>query len=962
MSRSKHRELELENLLADTNPEVAVITEAELPTSDLTFAMRNYAVYFPLATNNKYRLLLLVRADLNTASSPTMIYRSNVDLWIKLNLPSGPFIVCGIYRQWGTSSSNEMEELATFHDHAALVAGNYRRAAILGDLNLDMAKSSDPSYYRHSMLEAHINKMRNLGYAFVGPSSFTFRSHGNFKDGRKCSILDHFYAFGLDENELPLASASTIPFAATDHLPVAAHYPVSLQRKSGFKSSLRRNYKSISSSQFIMALNAANLSKVFRSENANDIHEIIVREISSALDAVAPLRRSLIKDRQTPLNLKQDTLMAMRERDSAAAAGNTTLYRRWRNKAVRLLKRDKLDSNQTFIGSAGGSFDPKKVWSLANATMGKGASHSLPGELDGVVGDEELSNHVNRYYVDKICKLRERITPTTAASHDPAAPAEHEEDFVLRPPTEVEVKAVIMALKNTGAEGVDKIPVQVLRLGAPVLAAPVAHLIGVSIRTSTVPDGFKLAIVHPVHKKKKPAATAGSYRPVSILPALSKVLERVVHKQLMNYLDKKLPNSQHGFRPRRNTVGAIIAAHGSWTKAKSEGNVVGIAAYDLSAAFDTLDHGTLLDKLEGLGIRGGSNRWIASYLEGRSQQVAYNGQYSTFLKIKYGVPQGSILGPLLFLCLLVDLPDVISGSGVAGSDGGNNITIGSSGYADDCIAWVSAKDTATAKASLESISAAISSYMNRHFLVLNNDKTQILWIGSSEQPPLHVGDVLVGPSSSVDVLGVTFDQRLSPLPHLANILSSARSLAAATRRLSLHLRQDQLRQVARSLLVGQVGYACAVLKPRLKQEDPTCKDMQDVQTAVNDCARYILGSSRKDCKPVEELLQESGLPSLNRLAVEQIAVEAWKGMSYYGGNGDRIPIGMIMCPPNKGNRPTRATRATRANLLPPPTKYRTNTFAWHAHKIWNSSPLLRSASKLADARRAAKELAQLVPI
>ncbi len=97
-----------------------------------------------------------------------------------------------------------------------------------------------------------------------------------------------------------------------------------------------------------------------------------------------------------------------------------------------------------------------------------------------------------------------------------------------------------------------------------------------------------------------------------------------------------------------------------------------------------------------------------------------------------------------------------------------------------------------------------------------------------------------------------------------------------------------------------------MLKPRLSYEDPTNKDMQDVQTAVNDCARYILVNSRKDCKPVEDLLKKSGLLSLNRLGVEQTAVEAWKGMSYYGGNGNRIPIGMIMCLPEEhwhgGNR------------------------------------------------------------
>ncbi len=115
-------------------------------------------------------------------------------------------------------------------------------------------------------------------------------------------------------------------------------------------------------------------------------------------------------------------------------------------------------------------------------------------------------------------------------------------------------------------------------------------------------------------------------------------------------------------------------------RARATGKVVGIAAYDLSAAFDTLDHDKLISKMHQLGVRGKASSWFKHYLSGRSQRVVYNDCPSSYQPIKYGVPQGSILGPVLFLCLLVDLPGVISSSSIG------NAKVGSSGYADDCVA------------------------------------------------------------------------------------------------------------------------------------------------------------------------------------------------------------------------------------------------------------------------------------
>ncbi len=169
----------------------------------------------------------------------------------------------------------------------------------------------------------------------------------------------------------------------------------------------------------------------------------------------------------------------------------------------------------------------------------------------------------------------------------------------------------------------------------------------------------------------------------------------------------------------------------------------------------------------------------------------------------------------------MDLPDVISSSKIGSA------SVGSSFYADDCMVWATAKEAATVKANFESISSSIGTYMNNYCLVLNQEKTQIPWVGDGGASSLiSGGDTLAFPSSSVDVLGVSFDNRLTPAPHLASMLRSARALAGAIRRLSMHLRLPVLQQVIRALLVRKVEYACAVL--RLLATDPVQKDLAEM--------------------------------------------------------------------------------------------------------------------------------------
>lgn len=187
------------------------------------------------------------------------------------------------------------------------------------------------------------------------------------------------------------------------------------------------------------------------------------------------------------------------------------------------------------------------------------------------------------------------------------------------------VARIIRGLKNTPASGVDGIPTLVLKGGVEVLAGPVSHLINRSLADSKVPCGFKLGRVTPVYKGKgKARSDPASYRPINILPSLSKVLEQIVKEDLESHLQKidGLPNSQFWFRAKKSTVTAISTAHASWIKASQKGKTVGVLSFDLSSAFDTIDpEQQLLGALDSIGVRGKQAKWFRSYMEGGQQCV-----------------------------------------------------------------------------------------------------------------------------------------------------------------------------------------------------------------------------------------------------------------------------------------------------------------------------------------------------
>ena len=668
------------------------------------------------------------------------------NIYIEISIKkSKPFIFGCFYRPPDSSKhlSKNFNEL--LNENIERISKEKKEIIIMGDFNINY--------------ETHINSRLHHDFkdimTFHGFKQIVTTPTRITKD--TATLIDHIFI--TRPSNFP--SSSVVTTCISDHDFVYCRRKINTT-KFAFRIIQCRNYCRYNPVNLRNDVRDIDWTPVY--ENNTDVNSAVTyltTELREIFNRHAPLIEKRIRGKPSDWiddNIKKE--MNKRDRLLRKARGNKSEaswaeYRRQRNKCNNLVKRAKCTHYRNILNEEE-NVNPKKFWKTIKSLFPTKSKSTESGTVP-------VSDRVQRFseYFSTIVRQMKSINFPLKDSiwyYSRKQPLRTKNIFKFSYITPGYVLKHLNRLKRSKATGIDLLPPNMLKDCSEEIAGPLAHIINLSLSTSTVPTLWKSAKVNPIFKSGNPDLVE-NYRPISILPILSKLLERTVHDQLYSYLENNnlLSDCQFGFRKRRSTKLAATLLCDSVRKSFEDGLLVGCLFLDLSKAFDTMGHSIILEKLILHGVLGPELSWVTDYLFNRTQTVNINNHSSTKETITSGVPQGSILGPLLFIVFFNDLNDFICQSQVIQ-------------YADDTVIFFGAKSVTAIETALNSDLKAIARYCEENELLLNfkKGKTEAMLLGTAQRMKRHGHELkivhnntIVNTVTQYCYLGNVIDQHLT---------------------------------------------------------------------------------------------------------------------------------------------------------------------------------------------------------
>ena len=573
------------------------------------------------------------------------------------------------------------------------------------------------------------------------------------------------------------------------------------------------------------------------------------------------------------------------------------------------------------------SNDSRRLWRDLDELMRRdGSTNIVQSEPDAV----QRADDFVKFFQQKVESIRKETEHAGCPYFEPAPNTDKLLSFVS-----TSVSQVVRLINGAPNKQcvLDPVPMTVLKKCSDLLSPYIVLCLNRSLQEGYVPSSLKISCIIPRLKKiGLDNDDAKNYRPVSNLSFLSKLLERIVFQQLNNFLDTTaaLPSTQSAYRRGFSTESALLKVFSDLCDAVDRGHVCLLGLLDLSSAFDTVDHGILLNRISSsFGIHDTPLQWIRSYLSNRVQFVSVQGHHSSSSALSCGIPQGSVLGPLLFILYTAPISGIIRSHGLF-----------SHSYADDTQVYFCCAPDEVDRL-LVNFSQCIDDlrrWLSVNRLKVNCDKTEVTWITSKHgkntisrlSEPLVISDCLVHPSSSCRNLGVFFDNELNMRQHINAVCRQCYFQLRQIRVIKRSLPIDVLKTLLHAFVSSRLDY-CNSLFFGL----PKC-DINKLQRVQNAAARLIGGLARFD--HVTPVMRDTlhWLPIKQRI-VFKIATLTFKCLA-----GQAPEYLQTLCLPVSSSQfLSRNRSASRGDLIEPQCKtkrFGQRSFRYSAANVWNSLP------------------------
>ena len=497
------------------------------------------------------------------------------------------------------------------------------------------------------------------------------------------------------------------------------------------------------------------------------------------------------------LKIKRKYYLFQRYRNGALAYSEFQQYQKMLSKTLKNAKKNYYKAK--FKSCKG---DSSKTWKITNNIMGIGKntnkqkSFSILHHSKVVTNDDKISELFNEYFTNVGNNLASGI-PNNNINPLSYMGERIINSFIFSESTSNEVIKVIKNFKNKKST-LNNIPIFILKKVSHIIAPLISELFNDSIKCGTFPETLKVGRVIPIHKSGS-QKEMGNFRPITTLSVFSKIFEKLVHKRISKFISKyKLINdNQFGFQKNKNTSDAILEFLDNIYDSLNN-NQHHLAIYlDFSKAFDTVSHDILLKKLSHMGFRGNIHSWLYSYLTNRKQYVSINDSNSKTSLTNIGVPQGSTLGPLLFLLYINDMANSLTNTKILH-------------FADDSTLHINFNKKVDISYQINNELEAINNWLRTNKLYLNVNKTKYMIINNRDKPPdlnLRIGNSIIERCDVHKFLGVHIDDRLTFNTHTSKLSSKIARGVGVIRKMNQIVPKEVIRQLYFAFIYSNFTYA-----------------------------------------------------------------------------------------------------------------------------------------------------------